>query len=567
MVVFDVFIFLVVLGALIFFHELGHFLAAKACGIYCNRFSLGIPPRVWGFRWGETDYCIGALPIGGYLKMAGQEDAPRSEEKRESEYKDVPVDRWFSSKPVWQRTIVILAGPAMNFALGIILYGVVAAVGSEVPETKVDNRVGAVMPGSPAGRAPLYLMTSEDEGIDRSRPDAVGWQTGDRIVSIDGEPTTNITDVAIEAVLGTGKTMHAEIERTTEDGAVLRYISPVMPEILGDEEHPRFGVDPFITALIGVVMDGMPAQAHGIQPGDIIVRANGKLVDTQTFTRLVEGMTHAETLEMQVQQEDKMLEISLQPRVVGRFMGLGTRPYLPRGPGETVDTTPPQVIYCSEELREKTGLKPKDVILEVEGQRATAALLREMEQTRVGETIEVKVHRPAIFFGLAQQEEVRTVHLEVEPVGAIGIVWAPKMVYYRVPASRVIPEAFRLGYQALARTVRTVGLLITGSVSPKDLGGPVMIFQATAAAARMGFLWLLEMTAFISVNLCVINLVPLSVLDGGHVVFLAIEGIRRKPMDVRVLERINQVGLVFIIGLMLFVTYNDVFRLVKSIIP
>src|SRR5690606_16116775 len=132
--------------------------AAKACGVYCDRFSLGMPPRVWGFKWGETDYCIGALPIGGYVKMAGQEDAPRSAEERDREYAHVPAERFYSSKPVWQRSIIIFAGPFMNLVLGVFLYGVVAYFGAEVPESKVDNRVGAVLPGSPAAEAPMYLI-------------------------------------------------------------------------------------------------------------------------------------------------------------------------------------------------------------------------------------------------------------------------------------------------------------------------------------------------------------------------------------------------------------------------
>ena len=126
----DILIFILVLGVLIFVHELGHFLAAKACNIYVDRFSLGMPPRAFGVKIGETDYCIGALPLGGYVKMAGQEDAPLSDEERDSTYGHVPEHRWFNKKPVWQRCIVIVAGPLMNFVLAIVLYGVVAAVGA-----------------------------------------------------------------------------------------------------------------------------------------------------------------------------------------------------------------------------------------------------------------------------------------------------------------------------------------------------------------------------------------------------------------------------------------------------
>ena len=169
MLLMNVLIFIVVLGVLIFFHEMGHFLAAKACGIYVDRFSLGMPPRVAGVRLGETDYCIGALPIGGYVKMAGQEDAPLSEEEREKDYGHVPPERWYNQKPVWQRMIVIAAGPFMNLVLGILLYGIVAAAGTLVPESEILARIGFVKPDSPAASAPLYRVPSTGDSENLSR--------------------------------------------------------------------------------------------------------------------------------------------------------------------------------------------------------------------------------------------------------------------------------------------------------------------------------------------------------------------------------------------------------------
>ncbi|MBN2311055.1 MAG: site-2 protease family protein, partial [Candidatus Hydrogenedentes bacterium] len=159
----DVLVFCVVLAELVFFHELGHFLAAKACGVYCDRFSVGMPPRLFGIRIGETDYCIGALPIGGYVKMAGQEDVPKTEEERQEEFGHVPPERWLINRPKWQRALVFAAGPIMNLVLGVILYGIVAAVGAEVPVSKVDNRIGMIEPGSPAENAPLYQIVGASE--------------------------------------------------------------------------------------------------------------------------------------------------------------------------------------------------------------------------------------------------------------------------------------------------------------------------------------------------------------------------------------------------------------------
>ena len=132
---------------------------------------------------------------------------------------------------------------------------------------------------------------------------------------------------------------------------------------------------------------------------------------------------------------------------------------------------------------------------------------------------------------------------------------------------QVVPEAFSLTYQALERTMRTITLLVTGNLSPKELGGPVLIYQVTTQAARAGYSWLLNITAFISVNLCVFNLLPLPVLDGSLLVYIVLEGIRRKPIDIRALERIQQAGVVLIIGLLLYVTFNDISRVLTNLVP
>lgn len=175
----SILIFLLVLSFLVFFHEMGHFLAAKACNIYVDRFSVGMPPRVIGFKWGETDYCIGALPIGGFVKMAGQEDAPLTEEEREREYGSIPPDRWFNNKPVWQRMIVLLAGPVANLLLAVVLYGVLVGVGEQVPESVLSPRIGKVEKDYPAATAKLYKMASATDTPDMTGdPDAVGLATG-----------------------------------------------------------------------------------------------------------------------------------------------------------------------------------------------------------------------------------------------------------------------------------------------------------------------------------------------------------------------------------------------------
>jgi len=557
----DVVVFLLVLGLLVFFHELGHFLAAKACGIYVDRFSLGMPPRLAGVRLGETDYCVGALPFGGYVKMAGQEDAPLSDEEREATYGQVPPERWFSKKPVWQRVIVIFAGPAMNFVLAILLYGIVAAVGAEVPESEVDTRIGPIMENSPASNAPLYKAAGPGESADFSRPpDATGWKTGDRILTINGNRIRSMTDVVVDAVLGTGETLTVVLERPERDGTFTRYVSPVEPAQLRDTDpHARFGVAPFETVVIDTATEGSPAMQAGLKKGDIIIRANGNVVDKTTFVKATEDTPEGDILTLEVERDGQRFTQTVQPETVGRLHGVGV------GFEDPDDETSPLVVLSvSDDYRKTGGLRPGDVIEQVEGQPATLSLLRDIERTRKDGAIKVQVRRPKLMLGLVRGEQQFTVQLPVAPVRAIGVQLGTRMVHHRVPAAQVVPESFKLAYQALERTVKTVVLLVQGTLSPRDLGGPVMIYQVTTTAAHWGYWWLFGITAFISVNLCVFNLVPLPVLDGGLLVYLVVEGVRGKPLSPKVQERMQQVGLLLIVCLFLFITFNDISRWVAT---
>lgn len=556
----DILIFILVLGVLIFVHELGHFLAAKACNIYVDRFSLGMPPRAFGVKIGETDYCIGALPLGGYVKMAGQEDAPLSDEERETTYGHVPEHRWFNKKPVWQRCIVIVAGPLMNFVLAIVLYGIVAAVGAEVPVSQVDSRVGFIAEDSPASKAPLYAMA--EDGTFDAQGDSVaqGWQTGDRIVSIDGEAVHNITDVAISAILGGGEPMTVVIERPQPDGGVERFVSIATPQKKEEKEHPRFGVAPFQPALVDSVMPDSPAEEAGFESGDVLARADGKIIDSATFTDMVETWPESEPLTVEVQRDSQTLSRSLTPATIGRVQDVFIGSPLDPEEHET-DQEKPKVLAVAEEMSDT--FKSGDIIEKINGESATVAMYRELERDNPGGTMQLDVHRPARLFGFRKAKDF-SVDVPIAPVRAIGVQFGVQMVFHKYPADRVIPEAFRQGYQAFERTLETLWVLIKGDVSPKDLGGPVMIYQITTTAASEGWWWLFTITAFVSANLCVFNLLPLPVLDGGLLLLLIIEAVRKKPVSLKVQERVQQVGMIFLIGLLLYVTYNDILRWIQT---
>lgn len=220
----------------------------------------------------------------------------------------------------------------------------------------------------------------------------------------------------------------------------------------------------------------------------------------------------------------------------------------------------PKVALIDPDLSASSGLKRHDMVLEVNGQPATIGLLRNLEKNHPGEELTLKVQRPAVLLGLARRASTDTAKLEVSPVSAIGIIFGTKQVFHRYPPAEIVPQAFQSVSHDIRNIVQTIEGLITRKLSVKGLGGPVMIYQITTTSAHLGYSWLLEITAFISVNLAIFNLLPLPILDGGQCVLLAIEGIRRKPLDVRIVERIQQFGLLLIIFLMLMVTVNDIQR-------
>lgn len=558
-------VFLVVLGVLIFFHELGHFLAAKSFGIYCERFSLGMPPRLWGVQWGETDYCIGVLPIGGYVKMAGQEDAPRSEEEQERDFGHIPKERWFSSKPPWQRAIVLVAGPLMNLILGFGLYALMVGVGAEVPEHEVEARVGEVEAGSPAEDAPLYKVDSAKPAEDAS-PVSKGWQTGDRVLTMDGSRVDTMQDVLIGAILSGGEQRVFNIERTMPDGSTQRFLSPLRPRESEDEEHPRFGVRAYQSALIDEVHEGSPADQAGLKAGDIVRQVDGRDVDMTLLTDYIEKQADGEPIELTIERDGERLTLEVTPQRVGRFVGLRTNPPITR-PDQTDAEAKPEVVAVSPELEEQSDILSQDIIIEVEGEPATVKRLYEMQQDHIGETLELTLRRPAIGYGILRPETVTAAELEVTPVGHIGVTFGPRTVFHRVPLAEVPAEAARESYQAVTQVLRTVQLLATRDLSMRELGGPVMIYQVTTTAAERGHYLFLQIMAFISINLCIFNLLPLPVLDGGQLVFVGVEAIRRKPVSARVFELTQMAGLFLIVSLILFVTYNDILRLVNMAVP
>jgi len=350
--------FVVALGILVFVHELGHFAVAKRLGVKVLRFSIGFGPIVWARRRGETEYAISALPLGGYVKMLGEDDDGDAAAEPE---------RSFATQPLRRRAAIVAAGPVMNFLFAFVVYAILfAAVGAEVPST--EPRVGGVAAGSAAERA--------------------GLQVHDRVLAVDGTPVATWEALATAVRQSGGRTLRLDVARAGTEETIVVEVTPQL-----SETRNLFGEDTGEVWMIGI-------------------------------------------------------EASRDWQRVGPI-------------------------------------------------QATAMAAR-------------------------------------QTVLASGIV-----------------------FQGLA-------LMVQGRVPLKELGGPIAIARAAGQQARAGTRYFLSMLAFLSINLGVLNLLPIPALDGGHLALFGVEAVMRRPLRPRHRELAQQLGIILLLTLMLFVFYNDIHRLVQG---
>jgi regulator of sigma E protease len=431
--------FAFVLGVLVFVHELGHFLAAKRVGIRVLKFQLGFNPTVFSFRRGDTEYGIGALPLGGYVKMAGEnpDDVERDKNgnviKRQDE---------FLSKSKWQRFQVLIMGPTMNILLALVLTALVLYQGVEkgVYEDQPPV-VGAVAESSPAAGA--------------------GVRPGDRIEAVN-DHTVNTWEQLYIAI---GSRPNREVDlRLQRDGHPVTLKMTPTTSGQGRFEFGDIGVFPNVHPHLASVTPGDPGDRGGLKDGDVILAVDGK---PMTFHYQMRELiaSHAEKpMRVTVLRGGVQQTLTVTPDRHGTVGWLGVRP---------VDDT--------------TSVKPGAV-----------------------------------------QAVTMSIEKNIESAGMI--------------------------FQALWG-------LVTREVSPKQLIGPVAIAQLSGESAQLGWIALFGLMASISLNLGLVNLMPIPVLDGGHIFMMALEGIARRDFSMRVKEKVLLAGFVLILMLMVTVIYNDLTRI------
>jgi regulator of sigma E protease len=431
--------FLFVLGVLIFVHELGHFLMARRIGVRVITFSLGFGPKLINIKRGGTEYCVSAIPLGGYVKMAGE----NPEDSRTGASDE------FLSKGKWQRFQVLVMGPLMNLALAIIVMAVVLYQGALVPAFEQEAVViGKFSEGSVAEKA--------------------GLKAGDRVVTVDGKPVETWDQFGMVIVAKANREVNLGFVRNGQPGQVT-----VVPQGQGKYELGDIGVQPQFHPQIQDFTQGSPAADAGLAFGDVILAANDQ-----------PNVTHPKLIELIKAHEGKPLTL-----VVRR----------PEGPKSIVVT-------------------PR----KVDGLVMIGAHISELE--------------------------LRTV--EPGPFEAVKL-------------------SVQKNWEWTVQIVETLGGLFTRDTSVKQLMGPVAIADLSGTAAQAGLIQLFTLMAMISLNLGLLNLMPIPVLDGGHITILALEGLARRDFSMRVKEKMLMVGFALLLMLMVTVIYNDLMRVawIQKLIP
>jgi regulator of sigma E protease len=513
--------FILLLGGLIFVHELGHYLVAKAFGVRVDRFALGFGPAIVRKQIGETEYVIAWLPLGGYVKMLGE--LPGEEL--------APADRGrsFNGQPVWKRIAISLAGPAMNLVLPVVVLAGVYLAGMPT----ATSQIGSVFPESPAAEADL--------------------RAGDRIVEIAGEPVWRWSEV-IDAVQDAGG---APIPMVVErDGERLeRRVAP---------EQGRLGIEHGApAATLGIADPRGPVARAGLRTGDRVVRVGEHEVsDWYDFAREIGERRGALELELARRLEgtdEEKLRVSLpgtdEPWSLERLgVASGDVAIL------AVDPNSPAA---------QAGLRAGDLILRVDGQRLESFRgLAERIRASGGHPLELVVLREGEEHWLEVAPEHRTLERQgiPETVYAIGITGGAPAVPGEFKDEIVSNPLLALGrgvertVEIVARTVEGLAKLATGEVGRESLAGPIGIGVIAAEFFRLGWLEYLHIMAVISVNLAVLNLLPIPILDGGQIVFALAEGVKGKPLGLRSREIAQQVGLSLLALLMGFAFWNDISR-------
>ncbi len=547
--------FIILLGVLIFVHEMGHFLVAKFYKVRVETFSLGFGPKIFQFQRGGTDYCVSLIPLGGYVKMFG--DDPSIE---------VPEDERHGSflhKPVGQRIAIVLAGPLVNFFFAILIFFVIAIVGEQM----ISPVVGDVEQDSVAW--------------------TYGFRSGDTIQSVNGDIIKTWDDVKANIEEHKNQELSFDIIRmNTQETISLQASTSIIPNpnILSTEEE--------IGDIKGLTFLARETQVGILSPGSMLAQAGMKSFDkiqsiNQTpvkkwyeIVSFLESYNQSEPLEIkyirplseenasQTNEDVQTAHVEIPRQLVGQL-----------SPEILGFEIPDLYVYkfTEDSPAKKAGMLDGDRIRSIDGEAVNnwAGLIEKVQSydpnNSNGFDLEImregEMKNISITPKLVEQPDKRGGRQSKYALGIFASVMSS-------PTDRVLIRTFN-PLLALQKgvldtlywtkvTCLSLLRLLQARVSPRAIGGPIMIGQVASQTFQMGLSYFLKIMAIISINLFILNMLPIPVLDGGHLLFFSIEALRGAPLSMRKMEIAQIIGLIFILSLMALAIFNDISRIFES---
>jgi regulator of sigma E protease len=541
--------FLIILCPLVIFHEFGHYIFARFFGVKAEIFSVGFGPKLWSRKMGETELRVSAVPLGGYVKLLGEDrDAPLSEpEARRALHRQAP----------WKRFFIFFAGPFFNFILAIAIFMAVMAIGE--PETA--NVIGRVVHGSIAEKA--------------------GFQSGDRVLEVQHKPVRRFEDILSVVSESPGKPVDLlvrHVDGKTQDIAVTPSSEHGF-SIYGEatDVGEIDGMMPYARGNTAGVSDPASAAARaGIGTGDVIVEfAHQPVKDWEAIDRLYQLAPAGSQVEV------KFLKNGADESAAKRTATL-MKPEKAAGADSLQDTGSAWGLYSSELFVDKAvakspaeaaGIQKGDRLVGVGSVTVTSFMQLRDEVQKNGEKIghiPLRWERNGKQIALdivptqtqTKDPEMKSVTqytvgvvpmlVMAEPETVVDRIWNPATLLWK-GTERVVTFTWR--------NLVSIGKMFTGEVSVGTLGGPILIGKIAGESLAHGLVSFLSTMAILSIGLGVLNLFPVPVLDGGHIVLLAIESVRGRPLTLRQMEIVQGVGLFLILALMGVVLKNDIARL------
>lgn len=534
-------LFILLFGILVFVHELGHFVFAKIVGVKVEKFSLGYGPKLLSRKWGETEYLVSALPLGGYVKLLGEDPT--------EEISDSEKQRTFQSKRGLAKSLIVVMGPVFNLILPVIIFSFVYFIGFPA----ITSQIGEVLYDSPAYKA--------------------GLLPGDKIIAVDDKEIWSWDELSSYVVANSDKKINFQVLR--DDKILEIRIKPeeeISTDNYGNKEYSgKVGILPSgAKPIIGHVYKGSEAFKAGFRAYDEILNINERKIRSYyDLKKYIANLTENKNLNIKIKRKKEEVALNINSKIFKeeKYSLPNASIYPAKFFIEKVEKDSPA---------EEAGILPNDMFYSINNIRIIDDMIymREM-QANTGEPVDLTVLRNGekkSFKIIPEKIKQKDDYLDLSTkyfrigiqFGSHALLNPPEVIddpFAKMHLVVSLKKGFLRTYEVAKMTIVGFYKLLVGDVSVKAIASPIMIFKLTGVVYEQGgFIQFIKLIAFLSIVIGLVNLFPIPVLDGGHLTIFAIEGIIRRPLKTKVREVAQQIGFYLLILLAIVAFYNDIVR-------